>query len=627
VKKLGKLAAAGQKTLAHFNITAPASSLALLWTGFFLVVVGARLILVARYGSSLAMYDQWDGEGSMLLKPWREGTLRLTDLFTPHNEHRMAPSKLLALGLVWLNGQWDARLQMTVTTILCGLIAVVFAWTAARCLERRFDLAVLVVIACWSSFPYAWENTTWGFQSSFYMLIFFSWLAIWGLGLNKAYSVNWFIGLVAALIAGVSMGSGLLSMGVVIALEAVRAVKSRQLAADRIVTVVICGAVLALFAHYRVDMTGLEPFKTNSFPNWWNSFSQSLSWPFPTTWGWVGVYLPLFVFLFWYFRPRNRSEPPFQAADTFLALNGWVVLQAGALAYARGVQNVGGIPSRYGDMLALGAAANCIAVLWWLARNNLRRPLRLVAAGFAVLWVAALLTGTIKLSWRELGPAAEKARVARLAERSARAYVATGDRKVLFTFPPWHLPYPWLEPLAQKLDDPAIRGILPSAVAAPLVLKPEPGSAGFKRDAIPGGLGWPGEQAWRSGPNESFRSEVIHPRLAYLRFEVYGSLNSRMSLDLQDEQTGQLKRWARETELGGRFIRYVAAGDAGVRVIARDQSSDGSFAFADPRETGRFSFYAEVLLGKSRTVLGFGVALMLASTVMSLFGRTRPIAS
>ena len=629
-----KLAAAAQQKLRRLPVAAPAYSWVLLWVGFFVLVVGARLIVVARYGSSLPMYDQWDGEGAMLLKPWKDGTLRLSDLFFPHNEHRMMPSKLLALGLVWLNGQWDSRLEMTVNAILCGFIALAFAWAATRCFERPRHLAVLLVIACWSSFPYAWENTTWGFQSSFYIVIFFSLLAVWGLWLNEAYSSGWWIGIVAALIAGVSMGSGLLAMAVVIGLEAVRAFRSRQFPRGRIVTVVICSAILALFAYYRPDMTGRggEPFKTTSFSNWWNSFSRSLSWPFPTTFAWIVVYMPLFIFLVSFFRRRDRDENSSKAADTFLAINGWVVLHAAALAYARGVQNVDGIPSRYGDMLALGAVANCLAVLWWWRRNDLGRSYRWVAAGVSIVWVGALLIGAIRLSWNELGSASEKARVARLAERSARAYVATGDRNVLQTYPPWHLPYPFAEPIAQKLDDPDYRSILPAAVAPPLVLKPEAGDTVFKRDVIPNELGWPGEQAWRSnpddkGPGGSMRSEVIHPRLPYLRFEVYGSLGPKMSIDVQDEQTGRLNRWAKETWLGGRAIRYIAAGAGGVRVIARDEDSDAAFAFADPREAGRLSFYTEVLLRKSRTILGWGVALILCSGVMSLFAKRRPIAS
>src|SRR5437016_3472021 len=109
---------ATQKSFGRSVVSAFFQNSWLGWAGFFLVIVGARLCLVADYGSSLPMYDQWDGEGATLFKPWRDGTLRLVDFVAPHNEHRMLPSKLLALGLLRLNGQWDARLQMTVNAIL-----------------------------------------------------------------------------------------------------------------------------------------------------------------------------------------------------------------------------------------------------------------------------------------------------------------------------------------------------------------------------------------------------------------------------------------------------------------------------------------------------------------------------
>jgi hypothetical protein len=61
------------------------------YLALFLIVVGARLWLVSLYGSSVPFMDQWDDEGATLFKPWLEGTLRLSDLFQPHNEHRIVP--------------------------------------------------------------------------------------------------------------------------------------------------------------------------------------------------------------------------------------------------------------------------------------------------------------------------------------------------------------------------------------------------------------------------------------------------------------------------------------------------------------------------------------------------------
>src|SRR4051812_8543764 len=54
--------------------------------GVFAIVLGARLWLIERTGSEVPILDQWDAEGAFLLKPFVEGSLRLADLFVPHNE-------------------------------------------------------------------------------------------------------------------------------------------------------------------------------------------------------------------------------------------------------------------------------------------------------------------------------------------------------------------------------------------------------------------------------------------------------------------------------------------------------------------------------------------------------------
>src|ERR1043166_4886362 len=154
------------------------------YLALFLVVVGARFWLVSLYGSAVPIGDQWDGEAANLFKPWIEGTLRFGDLLQPHNEHRIFLSRLLALGLLWLNSQWDAQLEMAVNALLCGTIAVLVALALVRLFGGHARTLIILAVGLWLALPYGHENTLWGFQSSFYFLIFFSLLAIWGLGLH-----------------------------------------------------------------------------------------------------------------------------------------------------------------------------------------------------------------------------------------------------------------------------------------------------------------------------------------------------------------------------------------------------------------------------------------------------------
>ncbi|MFL6538960.1 MAG: hypothetical protein ACJ8JD_12360, partial [Chthoniobacterales bacterium] len=194
-------------TFARFaQRTRPAAGL----IAVFAIVLGARLWLIDRTGSEVPILDQWDAEGAFLLKPFVQGSLRLADLFAPHNEHRLVLTRLWSLLLFVLNGQWDPFLEIVVNAVLVASIAVVFAFAASRLFPDRQRAYVLVAVTMWAALPYAQENTIWGFQSQFYFLLLFSLLAIWTLLNAKRDWRLIVIGGAAALIACFSMISGFL---------------------------------------------------------------------------------------------------------------------------------------------------------------------------------------------------------------------------------------------------------------------------------------------------------------------------------------------------------------------------------------------------------------------------------
>ena len=82
---------------------------ALLPLGLFLLVFGAKLAVIDRYGSDMPFWDQWSKEGELLYVPWFDHGQLWHSLFLPHSEHRMAPTLALNLALVAAGGQWDAR--------------------------------------------------------------------------------------------------------------------------------------------------------------------------------------------------------------------------------------------------------------------------------------------------------------------------------------------------------------------------------------------------------------------------------------------------------------------------------------------------------------------------------------
>ena len=71
----------------------------------FLIIVGAKFVLISRYSSPLPFFDQWQGEGKNLLIPWVEGRLTCSNLFAAHNDHRFLWTRLLVLRLFVPNQQ------------------------------------------------------------------------------------------------------------------------------------------------------------------------------------------------------------------------------------------------------------------------------------------------------------------------------------------------------------------------------------------------------------------------------------------------------------------------------------------------------------------------------------------
>ena len=97
--------------------------------GAALVILGAKLLLIERFGANVPFWDQWDAEAALLYKPYLEGTLGWADLFAAHNEHRIFWTRILSLGLLELNGVWSPRLQMLANAILhAAILGLLLSW-------------------------------------------------------------------------------------------------------------------------------------------------------------------------------------------------------------------------------------------------------------------------------------------------------------------------------------------------------------------------------------------------------------------------------------------------------------------------------------------------------------------
>src|SRR5512146_802367 len=91
-----------------------------------LIVIGAKCWMISRFGNPTPFWDQWDAEGANLYPKYFDGTLTLSDLLAPHNEHRILLTRLWALLLLELEGYWDPILQMAANALLFGGFAALF---------------------------------------------------------------------------------------------------------------------------------------------------------------------------------------------------------------------------------------------------------------------------------------------------------------------------------------------------------------------------------------------------------------------------------------------------------------------------------------------------------------------
>ena len=183
-----------------------------MWLAALVVVIfAAKLLLMQGTPVLTPFWDQWDSEAAYVFAPFDGCSLTWQTMFALHNEHRIFFSRLLALDLLSLNGQWDPRLEQVVNAAMHTLTAALVAWmwwlAAGR---RRLDVAV-VTIALAFALPFSWENTLIGFQSAFYFLLLFSLLGFWLVTTERVGSWRWLIGWACAVCAVFTAASGLLA--------------------------------------------------------------------------------------------------------------------------------------------------------------------------------------------------------------------------------------------------------------------------------------------------------------------------------------------------------------------------------------------------------------------------------
>lgn len=576
-----------------------------------LVVAGARLWMIGGYGSDLPFWDQWDAEAERLFLPYFSGSLRVQDWFAPHNEHRIPLTRLLSFALMRLDGQWDARVQMAVNALLAAGVAAALLLAIARD-EAPHRLPLWAgVVALLFALPFGWENTLSGFQSQFYLLAGFSVVAMVLLASARAWTPAWLGGLLAAVGALLSMGSGLvaaLSVLIVLALRVARERPPLRVAAREVgPTAVACAVLVAAGAATTVTVAQHASLRAHSAGELGVALGRYLAWPLTPIPLWApAAWLPACAFLVAYLRRRVPDGP---RARLVLALAAWSALQAAALAVSR----ARAIAPRYSDVLVLGLLANVLAATPWLGWSTRRE--RLLSVAFAA-WVAVVGVGLERQSFngsvtrRGLQYAAQRGRTA--------AFVETGDPRALAASEPMDVPYHDVRKLADLLQTPSIRAILPASVEERPALAfpgqpPDPGAPG-EPQAAPAPDVW--ERTWvfrpdaRGAPRPLAVDVTRGAGRPWLLFYVRGD-------------AGSIRVTADGATAGSRLALHSRDGawrpvlaSCATRVCTLSGGSGGdAIAITEPREIGTLGAIAFVATWDGVYLLAAGVLVALAASL------------
>lgn len=427
----------------------------------FAIVAVARIIYVSLYAAPLPFWDQWD-ELDRQIRPWFDGTSHILQLFEPHNQHRIAFTRIISLLLASANGRvFDNLVEAYANAfIYAALWAVLYPLLVHRdTSQARSRLGALVVVVL-GVLPFDWENTLIGFQNQFYIMGLLA-VATIGVAAYRRLSVGTIF--LLTLLAGASlftMGSGLLAapaacFALLLCTWRKPAPWSRLLVAlSSMALITVAGLILLK------DGTPVESLRATGVLDFLRGLLVAMTWPLhsrPSSAArWIFAVLlwaPGALWLWCFYRTR-RAE----ANEVFaVSLAGWVFLQCMAIAYSRG-HDASSLSSRYSEIAALGLAANA-----WLALKLAARWPDAHWAKFAI-GAAVVLVGWI--FWQrtpgDLSSMKERHTFAIIETRNVQHYLA-GLPLPAVPEGSLAMPYPKVQRLRSLLDNPEIRALLPPA--------------------------------------------------------------------------------------------------------------------------------------------------------------------
>ncbi|HEY8270967.1 MAG TPA: hypothetical protein VIG33_08760 [Pseudobdellovibrionaceae bacterium] len=428
---------------------------------FAMILFGIKLALIHFYGNATPYWDQWDAEAANLYKPFLEGTLTWKSLFTPHNEHHILITKLLALAELKLNGLWNPLLQMVVNAAL-HIVAILFIVDQlTRVIGRKFLTPLLIFSLVLFSIPYAWENTLAGIQSVFYFVLLFSTACLWLTTIYSPLSLRWWCGISFAVLAFFSLASGIFALAAAATIGLFLYFTGLQKTPQQLVAIVILSALFALGAALTPTLAYHAPLKAASPLQFLDALKTILAWPASS--GFLAAFirnLPALLFV----RSMMKTRPSAKDRRWFLlALIVWMLGTAVSIAYGRAG---GSTASRYLDLFAIFILIN-FACLIFLSYERIKKRHFWTMMGTA-LWTLAISIALFLPAMEKIpSELMDKRDTGSFQEINTRNHLLTGDAKDLRDKSFLHVPYPNSERLISILASPSVREILPHNIRTP----------------------------------------------------------------------------------------------------------------------------------------------------------------
>jgi len=432
-----------------------------------LAVIGAKIWMIAQNGSPTPFWDQWDAEGAFLYPQYLNGTLTFSDLITPHNEHRILVTRLWSLLLLDLEGYWDPILQMLANTLLLGGFVALLVASFRPMLDAASWIAFALFAAVIYALPFGWESTLAGFQSSWYFMLLFSVGGLLAIIEAAAFSARWWLALLLVLVSYFSLASGALTAAAAFAICAVQFAVGRRSGTVEWLALVMLAAMTAVMMLYIPILAPQAVYKSHSVGQFLHALMQIMSWPavpndagsLPLIAGAILIQAPVLLIslcVIW-------LRPP--VADRrwlLVVLTGWTILQAAGVAYGRATIATS---SRYLDVWVVIILLDYACLLYALNLFPISWLQRSLAPGATVFWLLLVLFGATKAIFtRTLPEIAQRAASYQAENLNFRAYLETGDIRVLENKPTLDIPYPSPKRLAQIVSNPSVRAILPPAL-------------------------------------------------------------------------------------------------------------------------------------------------------------------